>query len=222
MKTPAIYGNPPKNLGLIDLNPEEMMFWLYCPIKMAGDAALFVPQNLRQYSAIIAAVRADLHRLDERKWLDSYVYITAKTLYVTPGNPGNRPGWHSDGFLTDDLNYVWSDKNPTVFWMPEYDFVETRVSFTADHNASLAEMDAMCEPDVTHHFRYPNKHLLRLDQTVMHKVDTDIQPGVRTFVKISVSKHRYALKGNSINHELHYGWSMEDRTEERNDPAGMK
>ena len=30
--TDAIYGAPPVDLGLIDLSPVEMMFWLYCPI----------------------------------------------------------------------------------------------------------------------------------------------------------------------------------------------
>lgn len=27
----------------------------------------------------------------------------------------NRMGYHSDGFLTDDINYIWCDNNPTIF-----------------------------------------------------------------------------------------------------------
>ena len=34
--TDAIYGAPPIDLGFINLSPEEMMFWLYCPIKLPG------------------------------------------------------------------------------------------------------------------------------------------------------------------------------------------
>lgn len=128
-----------------------------------------------------------------------------------------KPMWsgNSDGFLTDDLNYIWYDANPTVFWESD-----ERVSFIADHHASLAEMEAVCEPDRNRHRCYHLKHLLRLDQTVMHKVDTNITAGVRTFVKISVSKDRYDLKGNSINHELAPDWKYQDRQVERNHPIG--
>ena len=84
-------------------------------------------------------------------------------------------------------------------------------------------MDALCEEPVAaafDHRTYPVKHLLRLDQTVLHKVATNIRPGVRTFVKISVSRHRYALRGNSINHELAPDWAYADRQAERNCPIG--
>lgn len=207
MKTDAIYGASPVDLGLIDIYPCEFMFWLYCPIKLPG-SGFVIPSNLDPYRCMLPLVREDCRD----RWDDSYVYITAKTLHCTPDNPGNRPGWHSDGFLTDDLNYIWADANPTVFWENE-----TRVGFTADHTASLREMDAVCEPDVDNHRRYPKRHLLRLDQTVLHKVDTNIEAGIRTFVKISVSRHRYALAGNSINHALP-GWEYKTRGVERNCP----
>ena len=214
-KTDAIYGALPIDLGLIDLSPSEMMFWLYCPIKMPGQLIWNSPPNLEQFEPIIGAVSQDCS-LDA--WRESYVYITAKTLWATPENPGNRPGWHSDGFLTDDLNYIWADANPTVFF-----FDGQRHAFSADHSASLSEMDALCEEPVAaafDHRTYPVKHLLRLDQTVLHKVATNIRPGVRTFVKISVSRHRYALRGNSINHELAPDWAYADRQAERNCPIG--
>jgi len=208
MRTPEIYGTAPVDLGLIDLSPTEMMFWLYCPIKLPyGHGA--VPENLLQYRPLIEAVHADCYD----RWEESFIYVTAKTLHVSSGAPGNRPGWHSDGFLTDDLNYIWCDANPTVFY--EGDRLH---SFAEDHNASLTEMDVICDQASGSWKRYPVKHLLRLDQTVLHKVDDRIAPGVRTFVKISVSSHRYALKGNSINHRLATDWVYGDRQAERNCP----
>lgn len=208
--TDTIYGAPPVDLGLIDLSPSEMMFWLYCPIKLAGQIQVTIPANLEQFGALVDAVARDSHA-----WKSSYVYITVKTLFATPESPGNRPGWHSDGFLTDDLNYIWCDANPTIFWEPDQ-----RFRFPADHGASLPQMDALAENDPDNFVTYPAKHLLRLDQTVLHKVDTAITPGVRTFVKISVSRHRYALRGNSINHELAPDWIYQERLPERNCPVG--
>lgn len=209
--TDKIYGEKPVDLGLVDLSPVEMMCWLYCPIKLPDSPLLYVPDNLVQFAPIIATAMADAgDRIRE-----SYVYITAKTLWVTPENPGNRPGWHSDGFLTDDLNYVWSDTNPTEFWEPEL-----RFRFPADHSASLPQMDAVAEADSAHVRTYPNKHLLRLDQTVIHRVGLDVKVGMRCFVKISVSRERYALRGNSVNHALAADWDYKERQAERNCPIG--
>lgn len=208
-KTDAIYGALPVDLGLIDLSPSEMMFWLYCPIKLPGQIDVTMPPNLQQFGPVVDAVA----RNSRGGWKESYLYITAKTLFSTPENPGNRPGWHSDGFLTDDLNYIWCDANPTVFFEDG-----ERHAFSADHASSLNEMDALCHARSAHYRTYPVKHLLRLDQTVLHKVDTDIAPGVRTFVKVSVSRHRYALRGNSINHDLAPDWTYQDRQAERNCP----
>lgn len=206
------YGLPPDDLGTIDLDPVEMMFWLYCPIKMVGRATMVIPDNLRQFMPLLLRVRSDV---GARRWMESYVYLTAKTLWVTPENPGNRPGWHSDGFMTDDLNYVWSDRDGTLFWVPVDTF-----DFTQDHDASLPEMDAAASlgPLKT----YPDKSLLRLDETVIHRVNDFKSPGMRSFVKVSVSRHKYNLTGNSINHLLPNDWYFEPRHEVRNHPAGAQ
>jgi hypothetical protein len=86
----------------------------------------------------------------------------------------------------------------------------------------MDEMNTLCESDASKHFRYANKHLMKLDQRVLHKVDTSIQAGMRTFVKISVSKDVYALKGNSINHALPIAEVYQERGVERNCPTGRK
>lgn len=209
MQTERIYGASPVDLGLIDLSPVEWMAWLYLPIKLANSHDESVPANLKQYEPIIDAVAKDV---GADRWFENYVYITAKTLFVNASNPGNRPGWHSDGFMTDDLNYIWADANPTVFWERD-----AKISFTADHAVSLHEM-AHCEVDAENHKTYPLKHLLRLDQTVMHKVADNAAAGMRSFVKVSVSRHKYALKGNSINHDIAPDWEYGVRSVERNAP----
>lgn len=214
MRTDAIYGNLPVDLGLVDISPVEQMAWLYCPIKRPGDQIVTLPANLTQFLPIINRVVADVVSIDADLWPDSYVYLTAKRLWVTADSPGNRPGWHSDGFLTEDLNYIWSDGNPTVFWVNHH-----KVSFPADHLASIPEM-ALCEHDWQAHHVFSNKHLLRLDQTVMHKVGPVAREGFRTFVKVSVSKEIYALEGNSINHSLPITNTYQARAEVRNNPAG--
>src|SRR3546814_8254778 len=98
--------------------------------------------------------------------------------------------------MTDDLNFIWSSCNGTLFWEPE-----ERVVFSQDHHASLAEMEAAAEPDVEHHRTYRDKHLLLLDQGVIHRVADVKTPGMRTFVKVSISRHKYNLVGNSINQD---------------------
>lgn len=208
-----IYGNKPVNLGVYGLEPKEMMFWLYCPVKLPGSLVGLAPDNLLWLYDICYASMTDAKEFRGVEWLKSaYVYITAKTLFVTPDNPGNRPGWHSDGFMTDDLNYVWSDKNPTLFWEPS-----ERVEFTQDDSESLKEMQEVerCGPFK----QYPDKTLLRLDQTVIHRVADVKTPCVRTFVKISISKNRYDLEGNSINHDLAPDWTYKKRADERNQPS---
>ena len=204
----AEYGYPPIDLGRVDLAPVEMMFWLYCPVKLSGSTEIVVPANLMQFLPLLERVKDDCRN----RWRESYVYLTAKTLWVSPENPGNRPGWHSDGFMTDDINYVWSDRDGTLFWEPE----KSRI-FTQDHTASLSEMNAAALVGPIK--QYPDKHLLRLDETVIHRVADFGAPAMRSFVKISVSRHRYNLVGNSINHLLSINWDLSPRTVERNHPV---
>jgi hypothetical protein len=62
---------------------------------------------------------------------------------------------------------------------------------------------------------YPDKHLLRLDESVIHRVAENFTSGMRTFVKVSVSEHRYDLEGNSVNHTFP-SWTYAPRGVERN------
>jgi hypothetical protein len=199
-----IYGALPEDLGLIDLSPVEMMFWLYCPISSPGELE-DVPANLQQFAPILDAV----FNYDPQLYDDSYVYLTAKTLYVS-GDSANRPGWHADGFGTDDVNYIWYDRAPTQF-------MEGSFPLPTDCADAMAYMAFAAEnqPIIT----YPNKHLLRLTPAVIHRVQPNVAPGVRTFVKVSLSKDRYNLEGNSVNHRMRQRWPMLPRDAERNHPT---
>ena len=205
----TLYGTLPDDLGLIDLSPEEMMCWLYLPISLAKSTRFEIPPNLTAFKPIIWAVIDSLSGTDVH---NNYIYITAKTLYVTPENSGNRPGWHSDGFMTEDINYIWSDSSPTVFWK-----ADKPITLPQDH---IKSMEAMTAADNTgSQVTFADKHLLRLDQRHIHKVGERTTSGMRTFVKVSVSKHLYAHVGNSINHALSYPLPSVQRSAERNCPA---
>lgn len=200
-----IYGDLPEDLGLIDISPAEMMCWLYCPISTPGELEV-LPPNLEQFGPILNRV----FDCDPDAYDSSYVYITAKTLWVSGDNIGNRPGWHSDGFGTDDVNYIWHDRAPT-------EFIESSFELPADCADAMAYMTFAAEtlPIIT----YPDKHLLRLTPSVIHRSPVSFAPGMRTFVKVSISKDRYNLIGNSINHGLKERWPLVPRFSDRNHPA---
>ena len=199
------YGDLPEDLGLVDISPVEMMFWMYCPIKTPTSGFVF-PANLDQFAEIVSTA----WDRDANTMRDRYVYLTAKTLWVSGDYIGNRPGWHSDGFGTDDVNYIWSDRAPTEFFADEFELPDK-----CEDAMTQMEARATGKPLVT----YPDKHLLRLTPSVIHRSPVGFSSGVRTFVKVSVSRDRYNLEGNSINHKLSERWEMLPRSEERNHPA---
>lgn len=159
---------------------------------------------------------------------DPYVYVTARRGYASPGNPLNRPGWHCDDFGGTDLNYIWSDTYPTRFLLSE-----DPLQISDDDEQSMVDMAAYAAaPDACKAFRCscrqklrvvngPAGHLLRLDPHIIHDTPEIPAPGgMRSFFKISVSSHRYNLRGNSHNHLLNYDWPMYDRGWMRNQPQG--
>lgn len=225
--TPAIYGAAPKDLGCIELDTSEMMFWLYLPIKMPASlrSGYAFPAQLAKFEPLVREVFADVYgTYGQQRWLDSYVYLSVKVLHVTPDAPGNRPGWHSDGFMTNDLNYIWADRNPTEFFEA---FPLFRVS--EDHSKSLEEFDTYAThpftdgvfADQTYHAKV--NHLYRLDQTVIHRVSPNVETGKRAFVKVSVSDQPYVQLGNSINHDLpEHPLPTLERKADRNCPQGKE
>lgn len=209
MTAPVIYGEAPIDLGQIDLSPTEMLFWLYCPIKLPGTTGgLVIPDNLKQFMPIIETC---MENCGEARWRESFVYLTAKNVYTTPDNTAQRPGWHCDGFMTTDINYIWADREPTLFWVPP-----KLIALPQDHAESLLEMTNTTALYPQYDRTYPLKHLLRLDQRVIHRVADFQASGMRGFVKLSVSEHPFNLIGNSINHKLSPDWHYDHRSEGRN------
>lgn len=206
------YGRAPLIVGNFEIEPKEMMFWLNLPIKMPNGPVV-MPPNLDVFKPIVNASceKAQRFLVDYEK---HYVYITAKNLYFDAGQNVNRPGWHCDGFLTDDINFIWSNTDPTIFWHPEED-CGSGIDLPPDHEASLEKMSRICSRDGWQSV-YPGHWLILLDQYVIHRCPVASKDGVRCFVKISFSKNRYDMEGNSINHLLDYKWDYVPRQKGRN------
>jgi hypothetical protein len=199
------YGQEPKILKEYNnIDTDEMMLYQYLPIFIRGVGS-FVPRQLERFGEIISDASVDyFSNFDECK----YIYITAKTMWVNAANPGNRPGWHADGYGSNgDINYIWSDSSPTEF------AIQAFKDIPLDDFESIKEFERQVKPECIR--TYPNKTLLRLDESVVHRVGK-VEEGVRTFIKLSFSNHKFNLKGNSRNYDLDYDWKMFDRAETRN------
>lgn len=208
------YGKLPEMLGCCHLRPfEEVMYYLYLPLKLAGMPVIpAIEPRLRPIGPLLLAIYNDLGR---EKWVENNIYVTAKRMFCGAGSTPNRPGWHADGFGTEDLNYIWYDSVPTIFNISRFNITE------GDHVKSLQEFDAQARPE--NNVVLPVRHLLRLDPYVVHRVaDTPEEQIMRTFIKISVSKERYNLKDNSRNPDLPTNWKYYDRATVRNDPTSAQ
>lgn len=219
------YGKAPTVIGTFDLDFEEYMHYMYLPVQINDKSGYYsgyqwsIPDNLRFAEEIINA--AFDHEEDlGNEW--TYIYVTARRGYATPGNPLNRPGWHSDGFGTPDVNYVWTDRYPTEFAVGTFENV------SEDHIESVRDFESAIEnakrqrPSDREIFvgTYNDNVLLRLDERVIHRAPEIPAPGgERSFFKVSFSNEKYNLKGNSHNYGLEYEWTMFDRVSTRNDPA---
>jgi hypothetical protein len=207
------YGELPKELGIFEVEAKEMMFYQYLPIKMPNETQPIYEQRLKCFDALVGAICCDyIGEFGLDNYVNSYVYLTAKHLYQMPNCSFNRMGWHSDGFLTDDINYIWCDKYPTIFNKTDFDL-------PLDDLLSMEEMGKQAMPfnDVT----YKENQLLRLNQFNIHKVAPIIKGGMRTFLKVSISKDKYDLIGNSHNYLINYDWEMKQRKQERNIPQSV-
>jgi hypothetical protein len=202
------YGLAPYNVGHFPLKCTETLYYQSMPVKLPGDISLTVgDQRLERFLPMLHAVRDQFNYTD---WLRKYVYLTAKHTWVGPGAAPNRPGWHSDGYLTSDVSYLWFDSVPTVFNTSTF-------TLTPDHAVSMEEMHKQADPRNTQ--EAPCFHLLCFDPAVIHAVGEVKEPGMRTFVKIVVSERQYNLAGNTRNYALDYYWEDQPRNVERNDPS---
>lgn len=197
----------PVNLGRFDIQADEVMYYLYLPISVPGSNGWALPDERLLFTIpLLDAVRTDNPEVYE----NNYIYLTIKKMFVGGGVTANRPGWHCDGFLSDDLNYIWFDSAPTVFTTGDFCVSE-------DHQESLIQFGGQARQE--DEYLGQTHTLYRLDDKCIHRVNTDIpQQIMRTFVKITVSPNRFNLKDNSKNPLLPDNGPFYDRSLVRNDP----
>lgn len=195
----------PTRIGEFNLAPGELCFVQDLPIKFP-ETTIRVREELRWCDPLIKAAHYDQgYRADER-----YMYLTVRHMFCSPGKMVGRPGWHIDGFLTDDETYLWSNVAPTQF-------THQPLELTLDHEESLREMSSRLVERNTYSGK-PNV-LYHMDNTVIHRVSTEPFTGYRAFVKINFSRNRYNLQGNAHNRAFDYSWEMHPRNPERNHPT---
>lgn len=203
-----VYGALPEDLGLVDIDVSnvEMCFVQYLPVRLPMQKVSHVlPDNLQWCSGLITKASIEESLYKGNHW--QYVYLTVKRVYGS----GNRSGWHCDGFGTEDINYIWYDSHPTEFFPLE-------MKLSPCHHKSMEEMNTFIDEKCSF-TTYDCKHLLRMDQSSIHRVNPVECKRLRTFVKISFSNNKYNLKGNAHNYKLDYNWEMVERDEKRNHPS---
>ena len=197
------YGKAPIQLGYFPFNLPEVMYYLYLPVVIKSSGIRLPPNVLGCHNIIEQALI-----LAPRPY--RYAYLSARKGWASPDNPLNRPGWHCDGFGTDDMNYVWWSGPGTRFAVQEFSYV------SADHLVSQKQFEEQIDDQKIIH--PPERHLYALDPYVVHATPLIKGPGcMRQFVKISLSDHRYNLENNSHNYLLDYDWPLHSRDEIRND-----
>lgn len=196
------YGGRPTLIRSFDITLPEMMFYQYLPVVMPGSQVM-LPPNVECCREMIGATG-----LYARNY--KYVYLTAKKGWASPGNPLNRPGWHCDGFGSDDLNFIWWRGVGTVFAVQEFNDISD------DHFISIEQFKEQIKPEFIR--TGDAKHLYMLDSTVVHAPPEIKEGGMRQFIKISLSNDRYNLVDNSHNYLFDYDWKMHPRSVIRNDP----
>lgn len=220
------YGEPPVSLGVFDLDFTEYMHYMYLPIQIRDERnniRYSIPENLQFAERLIALAQFEEAARGNR-W--DYMYVTARRGFATPGNPLNRPGWHTDGFGTEDINYVWTDRYPTWFALGDFGAISD------DHVESAKQFEHLIEKwgrwdsqepqddKYIHLRRYEDGEFQRLDDRVVHAAPEIPAPGgERSFFKVSFSNEKYNLLGNSHNHGIPYTWEMFGRDTVRNNPA---
>tara|TARA_R110000782_G_scaffold172548_2_gene264143 strand:+ start:827 stop:1435 length:609 start_codon:yes stop_codon:yes gene_type:complete len=199
----------PINIGKFTTTCKELMYVLYMPVRLAGQYTITVPKSLAGYTDLVKMALA----YEGCKAEGKYVYLTVKSLWVESHCVGGRPGWHADGFGTDDINYVWVNRGSTEFCNQRFDLSD-------DHNFSLVQMEAQARQENI--IQYPELDVIRIDASNIHRCPENASSGYRTFARVSISNNKYNLAGNAHNHDISYNWTMNERSLERNHTTILK
>jgi hypothetical protein len=200
------FGCEPLNLGSFDLKFDEYCFYMYFPVKFPN-SMLKIEKRLMPILPLIQTVMQN-----EPEIKNKYIYITLKNQFLPKGLAHNRPNWHSDGFGSNDTNYIFYSNTPTEFCIQQYK------NISEDDSVSLKQFEGQSSEHSI--VTYPNNTLLKLTPENIHRIGFKKEDGVRLFVKISVSDKEYALVGNTHNYDFDYNWSdkIKKRELHRNTP----
>ncbi len=204
------YGEDPKVLGSYDIKSDEMFFYQDMLVKDKRYSDMRLEPRLHIFNELIDdAINDFIEEFGIGAFINHYVYISAKHLLQQKDAPFNRPGWHCDGFMSDDINYIWSDVYPTVFNHSEF-------NLTQDHSISIAEMGEQALEE--NNYSHAPKTLVRLNQYNVHRVADVKEAGMRLFIKVTFSRDKFNLRGNTHNYLIDYKWDLRDRALDRNTP----
>lgn len=176
-------------LGLPLQQLEFCNFTYLCIKEPFGD--IRIPENLEGVlKPIVKSVMESSSVLAE-----DYLYVSVKKSHVAPYTCNMRSGFHVDGFLSNDRNWIYSDSLPTQVAIGQFDV-------KADHEESLLQF----RDQATHKPKEILKPytLYPLDHECVHApvVNGSGETIVRTFIKVIASTEKFNGYGNAWNYLL--------------------
>ena len=179
---------------------DPCMTFEYCNIsnmciKEKRHSEYSIPENLEfLVNQVLSTIYEASDHIYKNDW-DYNCYLSIKHEYVNPGSLGNRPGWHIDGFKSDQHNFIWFDALPTKIALGTFDL-------TNDHDISLVEMEEQAKTKTK--LVLESKHLYEMSHELVHspcRNDTD-EPILRTFIKVTFTKETFNCMNNAWNYRL--------------------
>lgn len=191
----------------IDTDNLEYSNFVYMCIKNINQSEYYIPDNIKP---LIEQIIDNIHKLSPHMYDNDhryYCYLTLKKMYVQPNTFGNREGWHIDGFLSDQVNFIWFDSLPTEVAIGKFNISE-------DHHKSLSEI----KEQVQVFTNLESNTLYVLDQTCVHRpaINSTDKTLLRTFVKITFTTELFNGFGNAWNYKLPHIKPSKCRDIERN------
>ena len=170
-------------------------------IKESWQSEYSIPENLQNivWDMLAAAYQShgtdkDGNDLYDEEWKYN-CYLTLKHEYVNPGSLGNRPGWHIDGFKSDQINFIWFDGLPTEVALGEF-------TLTNDHDISMVEMNRQAKKK--HKVYLESKTVYDMDKELVHRpvINLSEEAILRTFIKLTFTKETFNCIHNAWNYKL--------------------
>ena len=208
----TIHSTIPKGINAeYDVESLEFCNVVYMCIKQAGISEYSIPDNLKE---LVDSVISDIYTLSpelyDNDWT-KYCYMTIKKMYVQPNSFGNREGFHIDGFLSDQENFIWSDceGTPTEVSIGKFELSKS-------HETSLTEMMVQASYNFTEQLKSFN--LYDMNQSIVHRPTKNLnnEAILRTFIKVTYSKELFNCVGNAWNYKLPHIKPNVKRNQSRN------